>query len=92
MHFHLLGKMVHNVWWVKRTVNGGMVEMSKVLNNDASMEKIEELRKKMVAAAGQYGLSHPIVLHYSQELDRAHNKIILLEMTRSKNWERSLTV
>ncbi|WP_034626583.1 aspartyl-phosphate phosphatase Spo0E family protein [Halalkalibacter okhensis] len=65
--------------------------MNKVLKQDACMEKIEELRKKMVAAAGQYGLSHPIVLHYSQELDRAHNKVMLLEMTGTKDWERSLS-
>ncbi|GAE27922.1 hypothetical protein JCM9140_4089 [Halalkalibacter wakoensis JCM 9140] len=64
--------------------------MSKVLEYEANMDKIEELRKKMVTAAGQYGLSHPIVLHYSQELDRAHNKFILLN-PQSKTWERSLT-
>ncbi|WP_235714767.1 aspartyl-phosphate phosphatase Spo0E family protein [Halalkalibacter akibai] len=55
------------------------------------MNKIEELRNKMVSAAGQYGMSHPIVLRYSQELDRAHNKMILLEVTNTTNWQNSLS-
>jgi hypothetical protein len=70
----------------------GMVEMNKVLRQEACMEKIEELRKKMVNAAGQYGMSHPIVLHYSQELDRAHNKMILLEFSQTEKWEQSLSL
>ncbi|MFC0559507.1 aspartyl-phosphate phosphatase Spo0E family protein [Halalkalibacter alkalisediminis] len=66
--------------------------MNKVLKQEACLEKIEELRNKMVNAAGQYGMSHPIVLHYSQELDRAHNKMILLEVpNRSTNWQRSFS-
>ena len=66
--------------------------MNKVLKQEACLEKIEELRNKMVNAAGQYGMSHPIVLRYSQELDRAHNKMILLEVTnKSTNWQRSLS-
>ncbi len=73
------------------TVNGGDDGMNKVLRQEACMERIEELRKKMIAAAGQYGMSHPIVLHYSQELDRAHNKMILLEVSNPKKWEQSLS-
>ncbi|WP_332695733.1 aspartyl-phosphate phosphatase Spo0E family protein [Halalkalibacter lacteus] len=65
--------------------------MNKVLRREAAMERIEELRKKMISAAGQYGMSHPIVLHYSQELDRAHNKMILLEISRPKKWEQSMS-
>ncbi len=56
------------------------------------MEKIEELRNKMTSAAEQYGMSHPIVLRYSQELDDAHNKMILLEVKKTKtNWQRSFS-
>ncbi|WP_066156917.1 aspartyl-phosphate phosphatase Spo0E family protein [Halalkalibacter krulwichiae] len=63
--------------------------MNRVLNQESCLEKIEELRKKMVTAAEQYGMSHPIVLRYSQELDRAHNKMILLEV--SPNWTNTLS-
>jgi hypothetical protein len=32
------------------------------------------------------------VLHYSQELDRAHNKMILLEFSQTEKWEQSLSL
>jgi hypothetical protein len=67
------------------------MEMNRVLKQEACMEKIEELRDKMISAAGQYGMSHPIVLRYSQELDRAHNKMILLEVTQAPSWQSSLS-
>ncbi len=41
------------------------------------MVKIEELRMKMIQAAKQYGLAHPLVLRYSQELDHAHNYLLV---------------
>jgi hypothetical protein len=38
--------------------------------------KIEQLRQKMVDAAKQFGLNHPSVMEYSQELDKCLNKLI----------------
>lgn len=39
--------------------------------------EIEELRKKMIHVAGQLGVSHPLVLSYSQKLDQIHNHLML---------------
>ena len=38
--------------------------------------QIESLRKKMVETAIRYGMSHPLVLKYSQDLDKMHNLFI----------------
>ena len=64
--------------------------MNNVLTQEACMEKIEELRRKMVSAARQYGMAHPLVLRYSQELDHAHNTMMMLDISQPAVWERSL--
>lgn len=64
--------------------------MNNVLTQEACMEKIEELRSKMVNAARQYGMTHPLVLRYSQELDCAHNIMMMLDISKSSVWESSL--
>lgn len=46
--------------------------------NDYSVE-IEELRKKMIAAALDYGLDHPKVLCFSQQIDKRHNLLLKRE-------------
>ncbi|WP_100405301.1 aspartyl-phosphate phosphatase Spo0E family protein [Bacillus solitudinis] len=60
--------------------------MNNMLTYEACMEKIEHLRKKMTIAALKYGMSHPLVLKYSQELDRAHNLVLTLEVTEKESW------
>ncbi|MCM3714066.1 aspartyl-phosphate phosphatase Spo0E family protein [Alkalihalobacillus oceani] len=42
----------------------------------------------MVSAAKQYGMSHPLVLRYSQELDRAHNKMLKLNQPQPYIWSQ----
>ncbi|WP_413378676.1 Spo0E family sporulation regulatory protein-aspartic acid phosphatase [Alkalihalobacillus sp. 1P02AB] len=53
--------------------------MSKMLTYDACVERIEQLREKMIVTAAQKGMHDPLVLQYSQELDRAHNYILFLQ-------------
>lgn len=38
--------------------------------------QIERLREKMVHTALRFGFNHPLVLEYSQELDKQHNLIM----------------
>ncbi len=64
--------------------------MNNVLTEEACMEKIEELRSKMVSTARQYGMTHPLVLRYSQELDHAHNTMLMLNISKLPVWESSL--
>ncbi|MBP3949891.1 aspartyl-phosphate phosphatase Spo0E family protein [Bacillus suaedae] len=52
--------------------------MSKAVKRQDYMDKIEELRTKMIVAARKYGMNHPLVLHYSQELDTAHNQMMMM--------------
>lgn len=40
------------------------------------LHQLEELRVKMINAALSLGMNHPIVLYYSQKLDKQHNVII----------------
>ncbi len=40
------------------------------------MEQIELLREKMISTAMLYGMNHPLVLKYSQEIDQKHNSIL----------------
>ncbi|WP_252315298.1 aspartyl-phosphate phosphatase Spo0E family protein [Sinobaca sp. H24] len=42
-------------------------------------KRIEELRVKMMNAASTYGFSHPLVLYYSEKLDRHHNMLMELD-------------
>lgn len=58
--------------------------MTTALTYDACLEKIESLREKMIHAAAKHGMSHPLVLDYSQELDRAHN-LAMMHHNHEKN-------
>ncbi|WP_017726402.1 aspartyl-phosphate phosphatase Spo0E family protein [Halalkalibacterium ligniniphilum] len=62
--------------------------MSNSINYEACIHRIESLREKMIAAAKQYGLGHPLVLKYSQELDRAHNIILNSHPDETSSWEQ----
>ncbi|KMK77668.1 aspartyl-phosphate phosphatase Spo0E family protein [Alkalihalobacillus pseudalcaliphilus] len=53
--------------------------MSNRITYDACIERIELLREKMMDTAAQKGIHDPLVLQYSQELDRAHNYILFLQ-------------
>ncbi|MET3506254.1 aspartyl-phosphate phosphatase Spo0E family protein [Halalkalibacter oceani] len=62
--------------------------MNHALTEEVCRKRIEELRGKMVSAAKQYGMSHPLVLRYSQELDRAHNKMLKLNQPQPYIWSQ----
>ena len=42
------------------------------INGLSFHEEMEELRKQMVESAGNLGMSHPVVLKYSQQLDKMY--------------------
>ncbi|WP_054703690.1 aspartyl-phosphate phosphatase Spo0E family protein [Bacillus sp. JCM 19041] len=42
-------------------------------------EKLEHVRALMLQAVKQYGLSHPLVLRYSEEIDQIHNDILTVQ-------------
>ncbi|WP_078392123.1 Spo0E family sporulation regulatory protein-aspartic acid phosphatase [Shouchella patagoniensis] len=42
-------------------------------------EKLEHVRALMLQAVKQYGLSHPLVLMYSEEIDQIHNDILMIQ-------------
>ncbi|MGO4888940.1 Spo0E family sporulation regulatory protein-aspartic acid phosphatase [Anaerobacillus sp. MEB173] len=46
-------------------------------SNDC-LEQIEVLRKRMISAALLYGMNHPTVLKYSQEIDQYHNQMLFV--------------
>jgi hypothetical protein len=50
--------------------------MKRECQQENYLEQIEELREKMVATALVYGISHPKVLWYSQQIDEKHNLIL----------------
>lgn len=50
--------------------------MEKDQEQEGYLIQIEELRQKMVSAALLYGIDHPKVLGYSQQIDEKHNKIL----------------
>lgn len=52
---------------------------------DNYLDEIEELRKKMVDAALLYGINHPKVLSYSQQIDKKHNYILEKEIEQKIN-------
>ncbi|MED4083234.1 aspartyl-phosphate phosphatase Spo0E family protein [Halalkalibacterium halodurans] len=64
-----------------------MRDVSRTLTADACIQKIEYLREKMMDAAKKYGLNHPLVLQYSQELDHAHNIMLRLDGKNIDYWE-----
>ncbi|WP_088103965.1 aspartyl-phosphate phosphatase Spo0E family protein [Halalkalibacter urbisdiaboli] len=64
--------------------------MNNMVKYEACMEKIENLRNKMTNAARQHGMAHPQVLKYSQELDRAHNLILSLELSEKNSWSQQI--
>lgn len=47
--------------------------------NEKRVEKLELLREKMLQAASKHGLTHPLVLTYSKEIDLLHNDLMRLE-------------
>lgn len=49
--------------------------MNEWFDHKSNIVKFEQLRSKMMLAAKQYGLTHPRVLRYSQQLDSAHNEL-----------------
>ncbi len=53
--------------------------MERDSEQDNNIEKIEELREKMVATALVHGINHPKVLWYSQQIDEKHNDILKLK-------------
>ncbi len=50
--------------------------MKRDKKQDINLQELEELRKKMIAIALKYGISHPKVLWYSQQIDEKHNCIL----------------
>lgn len=52
---------------------------------DCCLVEIEELREKMVATALVYGMDHPKVLWYSQQIDQKHNIILKEEKELNLN-------
>ncbi|WP_078555642.1 aspartyl-phosphate phosphatase Spo0E family protein [Bacillus alkalicellulosilyticus] len=50
--------------------------MVKRLYCEDYLKQIELLREKMIETALANGMSHPLVLQYSQELDEKHNYIL----------------
>ncbi|GAK05291.1 hypothetical protein JCM19037_3775 [Geomicrobium sp. JCM 19037] len=42
----------------------------------ADYEQLEMLRAKMVTAAEQHGLAHPLVMHYSRQIDTRHSNMM----------------
>ncbi|MFK3938399.1 Spo0E family sporulation regulatory protein-aspartic acid phosphatase [Alkalihalobacillus sp. NPDC078783] len=46
--------------------------MCRICQSDSFEERIERMRQKMLEAAEKFGLNHPEVLHFSQELDKLH--------------------
>lgn len=71
-------------------MNEGGIEMNNMITYEACMETIESLRKKMTNAAKKHGMAHPQVLKYSQELDRAHNLILSLEVSAKNSWSQQI--
>ncbi|WP_100373906.1 aspartyl-phosphate phosphatase Spo0E family protein [Bacillus sp. FJAT-45037] len=63
--------------------------MNTLMTYEACLEKIEKLREKMMNAAKKYGMSHPLVLDYSQELDRAHNVAMFFHDSNNQSTERT---
>ncbi|MFC5711165.1 aspartyl-phosphate phosphatase Spo0E family protein [Thalassorhabdus alkalitolerans] len=63
------------------------------MKEKASYEKqqvqLEKLREKMVSAALTHGIHHPIVLHYSKQVDAKHN--LLMEMAKEQKVNSNLT-
>ncbi|GAE30315.1 aspartyl-phosphate phosphatase Spo0E family protein [Halalkalibacter hemicellulosilyticus] len=54
------------------------------VSHEAYFKKIEDLRYKMIDAAKEYGMNHPIVLQYSQKLDHTHNELMMITNTTSQ--------
>lgn len=52
---------------------------------DNYLDEIEVLREKMIAAALVYGINHPKVLSYSQQIDKKHNFILKKEIEQKIN-------
>lgn len=40
-------------------------------------EQLEKLREKMITTAKDLGINHPLVLKYSKEIDKEHNKLLV---------------
>lgn len=57
--------------------------MCSYCTTEAFEEQIERTRQKMVDAAGEFGLNHPQVLYFSQELDRLHT-CLLAKLARKR--------
>jgi hypothetical protein len=57
--------------------------MSRNSRQESYIQEIEILREKMIAAAHLYGINHPKVLSYSQQIDEKHN--FLLDKKVQKN-------
>ncbi|MDV2684123.1 aspartyl-phosphate phosphatase Spo0E family protein [Alkalihalophilus lindianensis] len=64
--------------------------MTTALTYDACLEKIEYLREQMINAAKKYGMTHPLVLDYSQKLDRAHNIAMMHRSAEKTNWNKEV--
>ncbi|QQK77493.1 aspartyl-phosphate phosphatase Spo0E family protein [Salicibibacter cibarius] len=39
-------------------------------------DDLEELRTRMMEAAKEHGMEHPLVLFYSREIDRVHTALL----------------
>ncbi|WP_019123752.1 aspartyl-phosphate phosphatase Spo0E family protein [Brevibacillus massiliensis] len=52
------------------------------------LEKIELLRQQMMEIAAEFGMDHPDVLRYSQEIDKLHNIFMELELASKKKLQR----
>jgi len=57
--------------------------MSRDSRQESYIQEIEILREKMITAALLYGINHPKVLSFSQQIDEKHN--FILEKKVQKN-------
>ncbi|MFM1653669.1 Spo0E family sporulation regulatory protein-aspartic acid phosphatase [Brevibacillus sp. B_LB10_24] len=58
---------------------------------ESLLEKIEHLRQQMMEIAAEFGMDHPDVLRYSQEIDKLHNMLMELENAARKKPHRRAT-
>lgn len=52
------------------------------------LEKMERLRQQMILIGLEFGLDHPDVLSYSQEIDRLHNQLLQLDRKQGRFEQR----
>lgn len=64
------------------------IEEDKYTMRENLLEKMELLRQQMILIALEFGLDHPDVLSYSQEIDRLHNQLLQLDSKQGRSEKR----